>query len=143
MRSLRKFLRARRKIKFPKIILTATIGGNPQYCIGKTLIAEPYVGATQTFITVGAFNTHEEAEACNKYINTKFCKALLSIKKSTQHNPPDTWENVPLQDFTTNSDIDWSQSLPGIDRQLYRKYKLNQKQIAFIEGNFKYREDLL
>ena len=143
MRSLRKFLRARRKVKFPKIILTANVGNKPQFCIGQSLIAEPLVGATQTFITVGAFDTREEAEACNKYINTKFCKALLSIRKVTQHNPPDIWENVPLQDFTANSDIDWSQSLPNIDRQLYRKYKLSWKEIAFIEANFKYREEML
>lgn len=143
MRSLRKFLRARRKVKFPKIILSANIGSKPTYCLGQSLIGEPNVGATQTFITVGTFDTQQEAVNCNKYINTKFCKALLSMRKVTQNNPPDTWENVPLQDFTPNSDIDWAQALPDIDRQLYRKYKLNRKEIAFIEANFKYREELL
>lgn len=140
MRTIRKCLRARRKIKFPKIILTANVGSKPTYCLGESVIAPPGTGCTQTFITVGAFDSELEATNCNKYINTKFVKALLSILKVTQHNSPDTWANVPLQDFTADSDINWNVSLTEIDKQLYRKYKLNWKEIAFIEGNFKYRE---
>lgn len=41
---------------------------------------------------------------------------------------------VPLQDFTLNSDIDWSQSIENIDQQLYKKYNLSQKEIDFIES---------
>lgn len=44
---------------------------------------------------------------------------------------------VPLQDFTSNSDIDWSKSIPEIDRQLYRKYGLDEKEISFIESHVK------
>jgi hypothetical protein len=44
---------------------------------------------------------------------------------------------VPLQDFTLQSDIDWTQSIPDIDRQLYAKYGLNEKEIAFIEEKVK------
>ena len=40
---------------------------------------------------------------------------------------------VPLQDFTGNSDIDWSKPIPDIDKQLYKKYNLNEEEIAFIE----------
>ena len=40
---------------------------------------------------------------------------------------------VPLQDFTTNSDIDWSQPIADIDQQLYKKYGLSESEIAFIE----------
>ena len=75
--------------------------------LGKTVIAPPGVGSTQTFISVGAFDTELEARNCQKYINSKFCQALLSILKATQHNPPATWSKVPLQDFTEHSDINW------------------------------------
>lgn len=44
---------------------------------------------------------------------------------------------VPIQDFTSNSDIDWSQSIPEIDQQLYKKYKLDEKEIDFIESHVK------
>ncbi len=110
--------------------------------IGKSIAAPPLVGATQTFLSIGAFDTEAEAVACQKYINTKFARALLSIRKVTQHNPPATWANVPLQDFTANSDINWNTTLPAIDWQLYRKYKLDLREIDFIESHIEYRKDL-
>ena len=101
--------------------------------IGEPLIGEPLIGVTQTFLTIGAFDTRAEAEACLKYVKTKFARTMLGLLKATQHNPKETWRLVPLQDFTDRSDIDWSQSVADIDRQLYRKYGLEEKEIAFIE----------
>ena len=62
---------------------------------------------------------------------------MLGILKVTQDNNTDVWEYVPLQDFTSHSDIDWSQSIADIDKQLYRKYKLDEDEIAFIEKMIK------
>lgn len=101
--------------------------------LGKTVLAPPGVGCTQTFITIGAFDNEQEARNCQKYLATKFCRAMLSTKKVTQHNTPKTWEYVPLQDFTSKSDIDWSQDISDIDIQLYKKYGLDLKEIIFIE----------
>lgn len=101
--------------------------------IGEPLIGEPLIGGTQTFLSIGAFDSRSEAEACLKYIKTKFARTMLGILKATQHNPKDTWRLVPLQDFTAGSDIDWSQSVADIDRQLYKKYALTPDEIAFIE----------
>lgn len=58
---------------------------------------------------------------------------MLGTLKVTQHNAKKAWENVPLQDFTSNSDIDWSKSIPEIDQQLYKKYDLSADEINFIE----------
>ena len=44
---------------------------------------------------------------------------------------------IPLQDFTANSAINWSKSIPEIDQQLYKKYKLSKEEIAFIEHMIK------
>ena len=38
------------------------------------------------------------------------------------------------------SDIDWSQPIPDIDRQLYAKYGLDEKEIEFIETHVKAME---
>ena len=65
---------------------------------------------------------------------------MLGILKITQDNPIETWANVPLQNFTASSDIDWSKSIAEIDRQLYAKYKLEQNEIAFIETHVKAKE---
>ena len=97
------------------------------------LIGEPLIGVTQTFLTIGAFDTRTEAEACLKYVKTKFARTMLGLLKATQHNPKDTWRLVPLQDFTAASDIDWTLSVAEIDQQLYHKYGLEAEEIAFIE----------
>lgn len=97
------------------------------------LIGAPLIGATDTFISVGNFDNKFEAESALKYVKTKFARTMLGIKKATQHNPKSTWEYVPLQDFTPNSDIDWTKSIPEIDQQLYKKYNLSEDEINFIE----------
>ena len=101
------------------------------------VIGEPYTGHTLTFLSIGNFNTREEATAVLKYIQTKFARTLLGTLKVTQDNPKDTWANVPMQDFTPDSDIDWSKSIPEIDAQLYAKYGLSEEEIAFIESMIK------
>ena len=62
---------------------------------------------------------------------------MLGTLKVTQDNKKATWLNVPLQDFTATSDIDWSKSVSEIDKQLYKKYNLNTEEIKFIESKVK------
>jgi hypothetical protein len=62
---------------------------------------------------------------------------MLGVLKVTQDNPKSVWKNVPLQDFTKKSDIDWSKSISEIDRQLYKKYGLSNHEINFIETRVK------
>jgi hypothetical protein len=70
-------------------------------------------------------------------VKTKFVRVLLGILKITQHNTPEKWKYVPIQNFTSSSDIDWSQSISNIDRQLYIKYNFNEDEINFIESHVK------
>lgn len=58
---------------------------------------------------------------------------MLGVLKVTQDNNRATWAMVPMQDFTSNSDIDWTKSIPEIDQQLYKKYGLSDDEINFIE----------
>ena len=101
------------------------------------ILGEPFVGSTETFVSIGTFDTKEEAIASEKYIKTKFCRTLLALLKKTQHITPEKWMYVPLQDFTAHSDIDWSRSVAEIDQQLYRKYDLTADEIEFIETHVK------
>ena len=109
----------------------------PARIVGAPYIAEPYLGYTQTFSGIGRFETLSEAENCVKYIKTKMCRTALGILKVTQTISKDTWRYVPLQDFTNNSDIDWSKSIHEIDLQLYKKYALTKEEIEFIESHVK------
>lgn len=124
------------KIFVPKSNGSGAIGE----VLSTPLIGEPLIGHTQSFISIGEVATRSEAENLLKYIKTKFARALLGILKVTQDNPVTTWAKIPLQDFTSNSDIDWSQSIAELDAQLYRKYGLSQEEIDFIESKVKEME---
>ena len=104
------------------------------------LIGEPLIGYTQSFIGIGSFNTEYEAIAAIKYIKSKFARVILGVLKVTQDNDRGVWKMIPLQDFTPASDIDWSQSVANIDKQLYKKYNLSKEEIDFIERNVKEME---
>ena len=121
------------KVIIPKSNGTGIIGEE----LSSPLVAGPSVGVTQSFITFGAFSSEGHAQACLKYIKTKFVRSLLGILKVTQDNSKDTWANVPIQDFTEGSDIDWSKDVAEIDAQLYAKYGLSDEEIAFVESMIK------
>lgn len=116
-------------------------GANGCGALGETIstpmIGTPMIGYTQTFISIGCFDTENEAKACLKYVKTKFARVLLGILKITQSNKSNVWRFVPLQDFTSSSDIDWSLPVPQIDEQLYAKYGLSDDEIDFIESHVK------
>lgn len=101
------------------------------------VIGVPVIGHTDTFLSIGKFASAQEASACLKYVKSKFARCLLGTLKATQHNPKDTWANVPMQDFTEKSDIDWSKSVDEIDMQLYKKYNLSDEEIDFIDTMIK------
>lgn len=106
------------------------------------VIGSPYVGGlnsacTDSLITIGAFDTEEEAVNCRKYVLTKFLRYLVSTLKNSQNVTQIVYGYVPLQDFTESSDIDWSKSVAEIDQQLYKKYNLSDEEIAFIESMIK------
>ncbi len=102
-----------------------------------SVVGLPGEATTDTFLSVGLFDTEIEAENLYKYIKCKFTRALLSILKITQANTSQKWLKVPLQDFTPASDIDWSKSIHEIDLQLYKKYGLSDEEINFIETHVK------
>ena len=110
------------------------VDGEAARIISKPVIGEPSEIATDTFLVVGAFETRDEAENCFAYIKSKFARVMLGILKVTQDNTADKWAKVPLQDFSSASDIDWR---GDVDGQLYRKYNLSDAEISFIETHVK------
>lgn len=116
------------------------LGDIPVRIIGESVLGYPRDGYTRSFIGIGCFSEKEEAINCQQYLKTKFARVLIGIMKTTQMLNPDVWRCVPLQDFTPNSDIDWSKSISDIDKQLYKKYNLSQDEIDFIESHVKEME---
>ena len=125
-------------LAFYKVFVAEAQGsGTYGETLSDTVIGEPGTGQTDTFLAFGRFDNINEANNLSKYLKTKYARALLGALKVTQHAASTVWAYVPLQDFTSNSDIDWSQSVADIDRQLYAKYGLNDEEIEFIETHVK------
>lgn len=123
--------------KYKVIVPKANGSGAIGEVLSTPLIGTPLIGYTETYISIGSTDSFSEAEAILKYVKTKFARTMLGILKVTQNNPKETWQYVPMQDFTDNSDIDWSKSVHEIDLQLYKKYGLSDEEIAFIESKVK------
>lgn len=124
-------------MKYKVIIPKSNGSGNFGEVLSSPIIGTPVMGHTQSFISIGAFDGEREAAALLKYIKTRFARCMLGTLKVTQDNNKPTWANVPVQDFTDNSDIDWSKSILEIDQQLYAKYGLSKEEIDFIEKKVK------
>lgn len=116
---------------------SGTLSDTAARMISTPLIGSPLIGSTETFLSIGAFETKDEANAVLKYIYSKFARVLLGVLKVTQDNTSEKWDYVPLQNFTSASDIDWSQPISKIDQQLYKKYGLDETEIDFIESHVK------
>ena len=98
----------------------------------KPFIPEHRSVCFETYLMVGPFDTWAEVENAEKYINTKFFHLLVAPLKISQHATQSVYRLVPLQNFTSSSDIDWNKAITEIDQQLYIKYSLTDEEIAFI-----------
>jgi len=109
-----------------KVYIPAAHGGQEQV-IGKPIYGEPNSICSQTYLIVGYSHSLSEKECLNimTYMKTKLFRFLVKIKKNTQNGARGVYQFVPLQD--------WSK--PWTDEELYKKYKLTQEEIDYIEEN--------
>ncbi len=120
-----------------KVLNTCSGGsGNDPMVLGRPELAPKHSVCSQSYL-YSIFSSVEEAKNFIKYIRSKFLRILVSAIKITQAAPNRVYKFVPLQDFTSQSDIDWSVSIPEIDEQLYHKYGLSDDEISFIEKMIK------
>ena len=135
----RRYIKSEHKSLFKYKVLVPKAAGSGKFgdSFPEMIVVPPEVAFTQTYISIGTFDSEVEAINLSKYIKSRFCRALLYVLKVTRDNLPGSWRFIPKQDFTPASDIDWSRSIPEIDRQLYAKYGLNAAEIEFIETHVK------
>ena len=100
------------------------------------ILAGPKTACTETYLVAGHFKTQSEARNLASYLRTRFVRFLVSLRKATQHATRDVYSFVPLQDFTSSSDIDWTKPISDIDQQLYDKYGIADYKY-FIESMIK------
>ena len=112
------------KIVFPE-------AGTVEKAPAKTYIFGGGVIFTDKYLCFFTDNKRSAINA-NKYFNTSFYRAGISSKMTGWHKFASWHSLVPIQDFSDNSDIDWSGSLKSIDEQLYRKYGFTDDDIEAI-----------
>lgn len=110
--------------------------GNDPKVLGEPIVVDKDTVCSQTFLYI-PFEDKESASNFAQYLRSRFLRFLVSSVKITQDALSKVYRFVPLQDFTSNSDIDWSQSVADIDRQLYAKYGMTSDEVSFIESMIK------
>ena len=93
---------------------------------------------SQSFAILFDDNDKQTVYNAGYYLKTKFARTL--IRCTTDEicvTSPIRFKLLPVQDFTSNSEIDWSQAISDIDQQLYKKYGLTQEEIDYIEKTIK------
>jgi hypothetical protein len=104
-----------------------------------SFVGVPNTICTESYLVIGVDLELNQSSATNlcKYLTTKFARFQHSLGKASQDATSKTFRFVPTQNFTENSDIDWSKSTVEIDKQLYTKYKLTKEEIEFMESMIK------
>lgn len=105
--------------------------------LSRAELINPFEVCTDSYLVIGSFKKKENAVSLIKYLKSKLSRFLLLQAVTSINLSKDKFDLIPLQDFTEQSDIDWSKSISEIDQQLYAKYGLTEEEIGFIEGMIK------
>ena len=98
----------------------------------------PNIITQQTYQLLHQSDDKEEIINTYKYVQSKLFRLLLKMNTDLLCTlTAQRFKLIPLQDFTSNSDIDWSKPIDDIDKQLYKKYNLTQEEIDYIEKTIK------
>lgn len=105
--------------------------------LSRTELIQPKEVCTDSYLILGNFSDKQLSLALYLYLKTKFTRFMLLQAITSINLSKDKFDFVPLQNFTSKSDINWSKSIPEIDKQLYEKYELTEEEIEFIESMIK------
>jgi site-specific DNA-methyltransferase (adenine-specific) len=96
----------------------------PHQILNKPILAGLNTCCTETYLVIGAFETERTARNVISYIETRFFRFLVFLRKISQDATSKVYSFVPIQDFSES----WT------DEKLYAKYGLSKSEIDFIES---------
>ena len=96
-----------------------------------TRILRPGEINSESYITIGLFDTEEEVNNFNDYIRGKLPRFLLKQAISSVNINREVFKFVPILDFHMH----WS------DKDLYKRYNLTTDEIAYIENTIRLYSD--
>jgi site-specific DNA-methyltransferase (adenine-specific) len=112
-----------------KVLIAAATDGNEIYPLpiwdqGGPFVSGPGEACSETYLVAYVAESEEEARNVVAYMDTRFFRFLVSLRKVAQHNK---WENFA---FVPDLPIDqlWT------DELLYKRYGIIDDEIAFIES---------
>jgi site-specific DNA-methyltransferase (adenine-specific) len=95
----------------------------PHRIISTPFIAGPGTVSSETYLSMGPFDTETEAKSALSYISCRLTRFLVLLHKSSQHVTRKVYTFVPKQTW----DRQWT------DQMLYEKYGLTEDETAFVE----------
>ena len=106
--------------------------GNPgidgaRRVLARTDVLPPGTVCTETYLVIGSYPTEQEARNLLAYMKTRFFRFLMSLFMYSHGITRDTFAFIPILDMTKN----WT------DRKLYRRFKLTEDEIAFVESKIR------
>ncbi|MBX3045881.1 MAG: Eco57I restriction-modification methylase domain-containing protein [Anaerolineales bacterium] len=98
--------------------------GYPRMILGKPIVAPPPSACTETYLVVGAYDKETHARNLAAFLETRFLRFLVGLRKNTQHVTKDRFAFVPRLPMTER----WT------DAKLYSIFGLSKEEIIFIES---------
>jgi site-specific DNA-methyltransferase (adenine-specific) len=96
----------------------------PHRIISTPFVGEPGSISSETYLCIAPFDSKSQAESALSYLCCRLTRLLILLHKPSQHVTRKVYTFVPTQDWTK----------PWTDGDLYSKYGLTTREIAFIEG---------
>jgi len=120
----------RKNIQKHKIFITKAYGAGesfPHQILNIPFYGEVNSVCTETYIEIGPFESKQVCENVMSYIKTKFFRFMVLMIKNTQDATRGVYRLVPVQNFEKKID----------DKFLFKKYKLTENEIGFIDTMIK------
>lgn len=99
----------------------------PDVVLGVPLPAGPGTVCSQTYLVLGPLSSKAEAESVESYVQTRFLRFLVSLRKISQDAMKSVYTWVPQQIW----DHTWT------DAELYKKYGITKEEQKYIESMVK------
>ncbi len=96
----------------------------PHRIISTPFVGEPGSISSETYLCIAPFDSKSQAESALSYLCCRLTRFLVLLHKPSQHVTRKVYTFVPTQNWTK----------PWTDGDLYKKYGLTTREIAFIEG---------
>ena len=95
-------------------------------------VLEPNEVCTDSYLLIGCFEQRQEVDALSVYLRTTFVRYLLLQVLTSINISRGNFVFVPMQDFSANSDLDWTLPVDKLDQQLFAKYGLTPEECEEI-----------